>query len=162
MDTSIERTMRADPRTVLALAAAVEDWPRILPHYGRVRVVRQESATRRIVEMAARRDVIAGLSVPLRWTARQEVCPETIVFEHIGGVTRGMWVSWTFERMDSGAIVVRIRHVFKPAWPVPAILVRAILGEYFVNGVARRTLARIAEIAEARALLASTLNVEHS
>jgi len=38
---------------------------------------------------------------------------------------------------------------------VPSGLVRLIVGEYFVNGVARRTLRCIAELAEAQARLQS-------
>src|SRR6266542_2647728 len=39
MDTSISRYVRADPRILYELAARVEDWPRILPHYRWVRVL---------------------------------------------------------------------------------------------------------------------------
>ena len=58
--------------------------------------------------------------------------------------------------MDRGdsALVVQIRHVFEPSWPVPDALVRLIVGDYFVNGVARRTLRRIGDLAEARTALA--------
>jgi ribosome-associated toxin RatA of RatAB toxin-antitoxin module len=137
------------------LAAAVEDWPRILPHYRWVRVLSDDGHGRRTVEMAARRDVLPGLAVPLRWTAIESALPEQrrIEFEHVRGVTRGMHVAWTITPRAAGVIDVRIRHVFAPRWPAPDVLVRAIVGEYFVNGVARRTLRRIGELAEARASL---------
>jgi hypothetical protein len=35
-----------------------------------------------------------------------------------------------------------------PRWPVPDALVRAVVGEYFVNGVARRTSIRIGQLAQ--------------
>jgi hypothetical protein len=108
--------------------------------------------------MAARRDVVRGLvGFPLRWTAVETAFPDRgrIEFEHIGGVTRGMHVAWTIDPNSGGHARVRIRHVFEPRWPVPSALVRLIVGEYFVNGVARRTLQCIAELAEAQARLQS-------
>src|SRR5918911_2224040 len=90
MLTETALAIRADPDVVFRLAARVEDWPRLLPHYRWVRVLRQTPESR-IIEMAARRDVI-----PVRWTAEQRVFPRQrrITFRHIGGVTRGMDVVW--------------------------------------------------------------------
>jgi ribosome-associated toxin RatA of RatAB toxin-antitoxin module len=145
VDTSISAVVRVEPRRLYALAAAVEDWPRLLPHYRWVRVLAADGPNRRTVEMAARRDIVGPLSIPLWWTAVQTLDPEntTIGFEHIQGITRGMQVTWRIEPLrDEGrsqAIVV-IRHVFEPHWPVPEAMIRAVIGEYFVNGVARRTL----------------------
>src|SRR6266568_803171 len=101
MDISTERVARADPRNVFELAAAVQDWPRILPHYRWVRVLASEAprtttldmAARPNVtlDMAARRDVIGRIAFPLRWTAVQRVDPVEmrIDFEHVAGITRG-------------------------------------------------------------------------
>jgi ribosome-associated toxin RatA of RatAB toxin-antitoxin module len=162
VDTCISRRVRADPAAIFRLAAAVEDWPRILPHYQRVRVLDRHADGRRTVAMAATRNVVAGLGIPVRWTAVQSVDERAhrIEFQHIRGVTRGMYVVWTMEPVEplqpgragqggaDSALLVRIRHVFEPRWPVPETLVRLIVGEYFVNGVARRTLQRIGELAE--------------
>jgi ribosome-associated toxin RatA of RatAB toxin-antitoxin module len=147
--------MNADPAIVFQLAADVEDWPRILPHYRWVRVLTSLGDTRRTVSMAARRDVCPGVAIPLRWTAIQTVYEQErrIEFEHVRGITRGMHVAWTMDRSAS-ALVVQIRHVFEPRWPVPDALVRLIVGDYFVNGVARRTLRCIGDLAEARTALA--------
>jgi hypothetical protein len=142
--------MHAEPGVVLRLAGAVEDWPRILPHYRWVCVLADDGHGQRIVEMAARRDVFGRIGWPLRWTARQIIGSDRVEFVHIAGITRGMEVAWTCSPAAGGATTVRIRHVFKPAWPVPALLVRLIVGEYFVNSVARRTLGRIAILAEVR------------
>ena len=151
MDTHIERDVRADALTVYRLAAAVEEWPRILPHYRFVRVLDVISERTRAVEMAARRDVLGTVGFPLRWTAVQSVDPDEprIAFEHIAGVTRGMHVTWSFDTVPSHGVRVRIRHVFQPHCPVPEIALRLIVGEYFVNGVARRTLRTLAALAEA-------------
>ena len=65
MDTSISRLVRAQPLTIFRLAAQVEDWPRLLPHYRWVRVLSQTDDRHRTVDMAARRDVFGNLGVPL-------------------------------------------------------------------------------------------------
>src|SRR4051794_23289933 len=133
------------------LAAAVEEWPSRLPHYRFVRILAQNAETR-TVEMAARRDVFKRIGVPLHWVAEETLYPETnrIVFRHIAGITRGMWVEWSIEPARGGLEQswVQIRHVFRPGWPVPDALIQAIVGEYFVNGVARRTLAYLGEQAQ--------------
>jgi ribosome-associated toxin RatA of RatAB toxin-antitoxin module len=152
VDTRIAQVIRAEPQTIFELAARVEDWPRLLPHYRWVRVLASDGTTRRTVEMAARRDVIRRLGVPLRWTAIETLYQEKtrIEFEHIRGITRGMQVAWTIERVpnDPQTVLVQIRHVFEPRWPAPEAVIRAVVGEYFVNGVARRTLAYVGELAE--------------
>jgi Polyketide cyclase / dehydrase and lipid transport len=115
-----------------------------------VRVLEVAADGQRTVEMGARRDIVGTIGFPLRWTALQWVYPDEprITFEHIVGITRGMRVAWTFSRLPRGATRVRIRHQFRPGWPVPSALVDAIVGDYFVNGVARRTLTVIGGLAE--------------
>jgi ribosome-associated toxin RatA of RatAB toxin-antitoxin module len=151
MDTCISRLVHADAAIVFQLAAAVEDWPRILPHYRWVRVLFAHPDGRRTVHMAARRDVLPGLGIPLEWTSIVSFDEQQhrIEFEHVRGITRGMRVAWTIEPAEA-ALMVQIRHVFEPRWPVPDALLNLVVGEYFVNGVARRTLRCIGDLAEAR------------
>ena len=148
----ISRIVRAEPRVIYELAAAVEAWPRLLPHYRWVRVLATDGDRHRTVDMAARRDVIGKLGVPLRWTAVQTLYPESarIEFEHVRGISRGMQVAWTIDRdpADPSRVLVEITHRFAPRWPVPDALVSAVVGEYFVNGVAKRTLAQLGDLAE--------------
>jgi hypothetical protein len=66
----------------------------------------------------------------------------------VRGVTRGMRVAWTIARRGANEAEVEIRHVFNPRWPVPSALVHAVIGEYFVNGVARRTLDYLSQVAQ--------------
>ena len=146
MLTETALAIRADPDVVFRLAARVEDWPRLLPHYRRVRVLRQTTESR-IVEMAARRDAI-----PVRWTAEQRLFPaqRRITFRHVGGVTRGMDVAWTLTPAADGRVLVRIVHRFHPRWPfVSDWLVQRVVGGFFVDAIARKTLRRIADLAEA-------------
>jgi aromatase len=149
MDTCISRLIRADPPTVFRLAAMVEDWPRILPHYQWVRILQTHANGTRTLSMAARRDVTAGVGIPVHWTAVQSVDEHAhrIEFTHVRGISRGMQVAWTMEPVDDG-LLVHIQHAFEPGWPVPDAVIQLIVGDYFVNGIARRTLRRIGELAE--------------
>jgi aromatase len=147
METTTRIRMQADPDVVFALAAAVEDWPRLLPHYRRVRVLRRDGR-RALVQMAASRD-----GIPVHWTAIQELHPaeRRITFRHVGGATRGMEVAWTL-RPDGDAVLVEIWHGFRPRWPlVPDALVHLIVGRFFVENIAGKTLRRIKALAEQRA-----------
>jgi ribosome-associated toxin RatA of RatAB toxin-antitoxin module len=146
MNTNITVAMQAEPARIFELAARVEDWPVLLPHYRWVRVLRDDGR-RRLVEMAARRD-----RIPVRWTAIQERYPEEgrITFHHVRGATRGMDVAWTLRPSEPpGTTLVQIWHGFEPHWPlVPARLVDLVVGQYFVNGIAARTLAGLRAHAE--------------
>ena len=147
MEMTTRIQMRADRDTVFTLAAAVEDWPRILPHYRWVRLLR-ERGQRRVVEMAASRD-----GIPVRWTAVQELdlAERRITFRHIRGITRGMEVAWTLTPNDQG-VRVEIWHAFRPRWPlVPDILVSLVVGRFFVEDIASKTLRCIKAVAEEQA-----------
>lgn len=145
MDTHVALRAQADADRLFRLAAVVENWPRLLPHYRWVRVVHVESDRRRLVEMAARREVFRQHSLPLWWRSIQVLDPSArrIRFEHVGGITRGMQVEWRIDPLDDGWLEVDIRHVFRPSWPVPDAVIHQVVGQYFVNAVARRTLAHL-------------------
>jgi ribosome-associated toxin RatA of RatAB toxin-antitoxin module len=147
MEMATRIQMRSDPDTIFALAAAVEDWPRILPHYRWVRLLR-EDGPRRLVEMAASRD-----GIPVRWTAIQDIdsAERRIAFRHVRGITRGMEVAWTLAPHEDG-VLVEIWHAFHPRWPfVPDALVSLVVGRFFVDNIAMKTLRRIKALAERRA-----------
>ncbi len=131
-----------------ALAAATERWPRILPHYRSVRVLAADGP-KRTVAMAAWRD-----AVPIAWIAEQtnDAATPHIRFRHIRGWTRGMEVEWRFAPLAGGATRVTIEHRLDFAFPVAAAwLGRVVVSDYFIHGVAARTLARIKTLAEATA-----------
>ena len=148
MDMTTRIQMTADRDEIYALAATVEEWPTILPHYRWVRVLRDQGH-RRLVEMAASRD-----GFPVRWTAIQELdlAERRIVFRHVKGITRGMEVAWTLTP-NEGGVLVEIWHGFRPRWPlVPDALVSLVIGRIFVESIATKTLRRIKDLAEERAL----------
>jgi hypothetical protein len=131
---------------VVELAADVERWPEILPHYRWVTLL-AGGGDRKVVEMAARRG-----RIPLRWRAVQEVdrsqTPPVITYRHIWGPTRGMDVAWTFREISDG-VHVNITHRFVPAWPfVGNMVADHIIGPHFIEYVARLTLSTIKAIIE--------------
>jgi ribosome-associated toxin RatA of RatAB toxin-antitoxin module len=134
----------ADPERVFALAAGVERWPELLPHYRWVRVLRR-AGPRIWVDMAARRGPI-----PVRWQAVQQVFPgaRLITYQHVGGITRGMRVVWQLT-WDGREVEVAIRHTFSPRWPLVAGWpTQQIVGRFFVEHIAGQTLRHLKRSAE--------------
>ena len=140
--------MRGELDHIVDLAVATERWPEILPHYRWVTVL-EGGGDHKAVEMAARRG-----RFPVKWRARQDVerdGPTPIIrFHHIGGVTKGMDVAWTFAPGPDG-VAVTIDHDFAPPWPVVGGLVAdRIIGPHFVEAIAGQTLNTIKGIVENR------------
>jgi ribosome-associated toxin RatA of RatAB toxin-antitoxin module len=136
--------MAAPWERIFALAAEVERWPQILPHYRYVRAVADPGGERRFA-MGARRGAI-----PVSWEAIQRPRPEarTIEFVHTGGVTKGMWVAWKFEPVDGGTDV-SIEHRLELGWPIiGGVVARHVIGPQFIDAIAGRTLGRIRQLAE--------------
>ena len=137
----------APPAPIYALAAATENWPRILPHYRYVRVLERRGATQ-VVAMGARQDLF-----PIAWVAEQTNDASTphIAFRHVAGWTRGMEVEWIFTPIDGGTRVT-IEHRLQFRFPLAAEwLGKHLVSDYFVHGVAAKTLARIKTLSESAA-----------
>ena len=148
MQTANSVQMAGDLDQIVALAADIELWPEILPHYGWVTLL-DGGGDRKTVEMAARRG-----RIPVKWRAIQEIerngVTPVIRFTHIGGVTKGMNVAWTFEPKD-GAVTVHIDHDFAPPWPIVGrAIADRIIGPHFVEAIAGKTLRTIKAIVEDR------------
>ena len=144
MRSRLHQLIDAPYERIFALAADVERWPQILPHYRYVRPVPDPSGERRFA-MGARRGPI-----PVTWEAIQRPLPEErrIEFVHTGGVTRGMWVAWRFEERDGG-VDVSIEHRLDLRWPLIGELVaRTVIGPQFIEAIAGRTLRRVKALAE--------------
>jgi len=134
----------APAHAIYALASATEKWPEILPHYRYVRVL-EDRGPARVVAMGAWQDVF-----PIRWVAEQTNDPRTphIAFRHLRGWTRGMDVEWIFEEFARGTRVT-IEHRLQFQFPVAAQwLGEHVVSDYFVHGVAAKTLARMKQLAE--------------
>jgi len=144
MQTENRIVIQAPADAIYELAAAVERWPALLPHYRRVRIL-SDDGHQRLVEMAAQRD-----GFPVRWWAEQTCFPEEprITFRHVRGVTAGMEVEWRFQPAPEG-VLVRIRHDLLLKWPlVGGLVADRIIGPLFVSNIAGKTLRRIKILAE--------------
>jgi hypothetical protein len=80
-----------------------------------------------------------------------------IRFRHIGGITTGMDVEWSFTPADGGTLV-RVVHVWDgPRWPFIGIFAATnVIGPVFIHGIASRTLAGLARVAEREGGTSST------
>ena len=148
MHTENEIFIQANIAEIYQLAASVERWPEILPHYRWVHVLRDDG-DRRLVEMAARRD-----RIPVRWRAEQRLFPEEprITFRHVGGFTKGMEVQWVFGPTGQGGVRVAILHDLPRLLGLPLVgdlAANRIVGPLFIKDIAGKTLRKIKELAEA-------------
>jgi ribosome-associated toxin RatA of RatAB toxin-antitoxin module len=133
------------------IAADVERWPDILPHYRWVRFHRRDGFGRGLVEMAARR-YFGGIGYPVWWMSEMWADPSVplIRYRHVRGITRGMDVEWLFHP-EGGGTQVRIVHEWPegPGWPVIGELAAdRVIGPLFIYRVAERTLKGVKREAE--------------
>ena len=156
METVDELLVRSPVEVVFGIVSAVEQWPAHLPHYRYVRYRERKPDGGGLVEMSAYRPFDIGGSAarfnwPTWWLSMMTVdrSAPSIRFRHIGGITKGMDVAWTFETFGH-ATLVKIIHVWDgPSWPVIGIeAARMVIGPVFVHGIASRTLAGLALVAE--------------
>lgn len=152
MVTIDEHIVRAPAAICFHVAADVERWPGILPHYRRVQFEERRGFGWGRVDMAAWRDFGGGLRYPTWWVSEMRSEPKTpaIFYRHVRGITRGMDVRWEFFDHDDGATRVRITHVWNgPAWPlIGALAANHVIGPHFISAIASRTLAGVAAEAE--------------
>ena len=161
MRSTISTDVAAAPELVFGLARDVERWPRLLPHYDRVRVVDRGPDGTVTAVMVARRPLVPGLGLglPVAWRSRVTVDPAALRlrFRHLGGATGGMDVLWRIEPTPTGCRV-SIQHDFRRRVALPVL--GSILGEdawpalidrFFTRPIAGRTLATFRALAEALA-----------
>lgn len=153
METVDEALVRAPWRSIFDIARRVEEWPAHLPHYRFVRFRERAPDGGGIVEMAANRP-FGPVGWPTWWLSEMSVDDGAplIRFRHIGGITKGMDVEWSF-RAEPGGTRVKILHVWDGP-PIPLIGIPAatmVIGPLFIHGIASRTLAGLARVAEREA-----------
>ncbi len=139
----------APPDLVYRVAADVERWPEILPHYRWVRMI-ERTSTGGVVDMSAWR-AFPGFKWPTWWTSEMRLDPERreVHYRHIRGVTRGMNVVWQVNPAGGGTHVNLVHEWEGPNWP---LIGRAAAGlvilPLFVQAIAARTLAGVSRAAE--------------
>jgi len=154
MTTVDELLVRAPIDVIFPLSANVEDWAKHLPHYRYVRFHERRADGGGVVEMSANRP-FGPVNWPTWWTSLMSVeSPErtarpSVRFRHIHGVTTGMDVEWTFDPRADGTFV-KIVHVWNgpPVAMIGEFAARGVIGPVFVHGIASRTLAGLAHVAE--------------
>jgi hypothetical protein len=153
METVDERIVRAPVEIVFGIVRAVDHWPAYLSHYRYVRFRERSSDGGGIVEMSANRP-FGLLNWPTWWLSEMAVdsSAHLVRFHHVGGVTRGMDVEWSFRSEPEGTFV-RLLHVWDgPRWPLIGVFAATeVIGPIFIHGIASRTLAGLARVAEMEA-----------
>ncbi|MDQ6690575.1 MAG: SRPBCC family protein [Gemmatimonadota bacterium] len=162
MRTVDEQLVHAPLKTIFELAMKVENWPAYLPHYRYVRFRTRRSDGGGLVEMSAYRpfEVRAAkgrfrINWPTWWLSEMAVdkTRPSIRFRHVGGITTEMDVEWSF-KPTAGGTHVRILHLWDGPRRLPVIgkwAAKYLIGPVFVHGIASRTLAGLAAIAEREA-----------
>lgn len=151
-----EMVVKAPAQLMYDLAADVESWPALLPHYRYVRF-RERRVGGGVVEMSANRP-FGVLDWPTWWVSQMDVRPHrdspdpVIRFRHIEGITTRMEVEWVFSPLPDSTAHVSIVHAWDgPSWPmIGTFAARTVIGPVFIHGIASRTLAGLAVAAERR------------
>jgi len=158
MSTRDEGTAAAPLRAVFDIVRSVERWPEHLAHYRWVKMLSRDTQGGGVVEMSANRP-FGPLNWPTFWRSLMEVdhARPAVRFRHIGGVTKGMDVDWSFESVDNGR---RTHITLIHEWDGPALLgagiggfaARSVIGPVFVHAIASRTINGLARSAERGAM----------
>ncbi|HVM60220.1 MAG TPA: SRPBCC family protein [Verrucomicrobiae bacterium] len=110
-------------------------WPKVLPHYRWIHILKVGDDGL-IVKMGARRGWL-----PIHWTSRFRVDPKmpALYFEHLRAFTRGMQVRWTYTATPDGVLVSIIHELDRPT-ALGRWFAQRVLSDMFIRPVAARTL----------------------
>ncbi len=138
-----EIVIHAPPERIFSTVSHLGNWPIILPHYQWIQPLPDGS-----VKMSARRG-----GIPIRWTSRFYADPKTreLHFEHLKALTRGMKVRWILEPISEGETRVVIEHdLTEVRRRLGRFLADKVIGKFFIDHVARKTLANFKRHIEKR------------
>lgn len=110
-------------------------WPAMLPHYRSVHFL-EGTRDDALITMAGMRGWI-----PISWKSRLEVDRDAFEmrFTHLKAFTKGMVVVWKYEQEPNG-VRVTIVHDLNFRIPALAPLADLIIGRFFIDYVAHKTL----------------------
>jgi hypothetical protein len=148
-----EAVAEAPAEISFQVAAGVEEWPHILPHYRWVRFHERKGFASGIVEMAAWRP-FPFFDYPTWWVSEMEHRRDErqVLYRHVDGITTGMDVVWEVNEVGPERSHLRIVHEWTgPPWPlIGGIAARMVIGPHFISHIAGRTLAGVVREAERR------------
>lgn len=146
MNTQSTIVIRAPRAAIFESAADLARWPAVLPHYRFITYL-ERGADRHVVKMAAHRD-----GIPISWVSEQVIDREQleIRFTHLRAFTKGMGVVWSFDDTPEGTLV-RIVHVLNFRVPALAPVADRIIGGFFIENIAHKTLRAFKAHLESRA-----------
>jgi len=103
-----------------------------------------KDGTRDIVHMAATRD-----GIPISWVSAYEADRERLElrFEHLRAWTKGMLVVWNLTTTPDGT-QVEIVHDLRFRVRALAWIAEPIIGRFFIDNIARKTLATFKTVIE--------------
>lgn len=129
---------------IFALVSDLKRWPELLPHYRYINFLGRDQG-RDIVQMAATR----APGIPISWVSAYEADSQRLElrFEHLRAWTKGMKVIWTLTPTRDGTRV-EIRHHLNFRIPTLAWLVEPIIGGFFIENIANKTLHTFKELLE--------------
>jgi len=135
MNTESSIVIRAPKQRIFDVTSDLSRWPELLPHYRYIDYL-ERGDDRHIVKMACHRD-----GIPISWVSEQIIDRERleIHFLHLRAFTKGMAVVWTFDERPEGTLV-RIVHVLRFRVPALAPLAEPIIGGFFIENIANKTL----------------------
>ena len=135
MQTATSILMQAPKGRIFETAANLENWPRLLPHYRYIKYL-ERGPERNVVVMAAVRD-----GIPISWTSEQIIdrAMTQVRFTHLKAWTKGMRVVWNFHETPAG-VLVEITHDLRFRVPMLAPLAERIIGTFFIDNIANKTL----------------------
>ena len=131
--------------TIFETAAALEDWPKFLPHYRYIHYL-ERGERRNLVIMAAVRS-----GIPISWTSEQVIDRDKVEvrFHHLKAFTKGMQVVWSFTETPAG-VLVQIVHDLQFRVPAFAPVADRVIGDFFIHHIAGETLRHMKTHLEAR------------
>ena len=145
MHTGNSVLIKAPREEIFPVVSDLSRWPELLPHY---RYIRKTGPGEKgdIVTMAATRS-----GIPISWTSEYWTDENRLElhFLHLKKWTKGMKVVWTLTPTRDGTRV-EIVHDMRFRVPILAWLAEPIIGRFFIENVANKTLSTFKQYFEKR------------
>lgn len=136
MHTETSIIIRAPKEVVFESVADLSRWPAVLPHFRYITYL-ERGNFQHVVKMAAHR-----MGIPIAWESEQTIDSGRMEmhFLHRSAFTKGMGEAWNFYDAPDGTRV-QIIHVLNFRTPVLASIADRIVGGFFIDHIAAKTLA---------------------